>query len=143
MTATEKLLAAHDTLCAEYDCPIGYFAALDPLSELVSSLLSHRTKNADSARAFRALRAEYDTWEAVRDAPTGNVQTLIAACTWPEQKAPRLQAVLRQLTETVGEPLTLDCLAAMNADAARAFLQTLPGVGPKTAAATLSFSTLR
>lgn len=143
MTPREKLLHVHNALCAEYGCPIAYFATLDPLSELVSSLLSHRTKNADSSRAFRALRAKYDTWEAVRDAPVADVQTAIAACTWPEQKAPRVQEVLRILTERLGEPLSLDCLAEMPPTEARAFLETLPGVGPKTSAATLAFSNLR
>ena len=50
-----KALLVNDRLCAEYGCPIPYFHELDPLSELVSSLLSHRTKNADSGRAFRQL----------------------------------------------------------------------------------------
>ena len=52
-----KALLVHERLCAEYGCPIPYFHDLDPLSELVSSLLSHRTRNADSGRAFKELRA--------------------------------------------------------------------------------------
>ena len=70
----EKALRAHAVLCAEYGCPIGYFHDLDPLSELVSSLLSHRTKNRDSGRAFRQLRAAFPSWPAVRDAPVDQVQ---------------------------------------------------------------------
>lgn len=143
MNASEKLLTVHERLCTEYGCPIAYFGDLDPLSELVSSLLSHRTKNADSGRAFRTLRARFATWEAVRDAPLSDVQEVIAPCTWPEQKAPRLQAVLQKLTKSHGEPLSLDFLADMPVTEARAFLETLPGVGPKTSAATLSFSRIR
>ena len=56
-------LEAHRRLCAAYDCPIAYFHDLPPLDELVSSLLSHRTRNADSARAFRALRERFPYWE--------------------------------------------------------------------------------
>ena len=143
LTPPEKLLLVHEKLCAEYECPIAYFHALDPLSELVSSLLSHRTKNADSGRAFRTLGARFASWEAVRDAPVSEVQEAIAPCTWPEQKAPRLQAVLRKLTELHGEPLSLDFLATMPVPEARALLESLPGVGPKTSAATLAFSTIR
>ncbi|MBC7806511.1 MAG: Fe-S cluster assembly protein HesB, partial [Akkermansiaceae bacterium] len=143
MNAGEKLRLVHQRLCEEYGCPIAYFGDLDPLSELVSSLLSHRTKNADSARAFRALRARFESWEAVRDASLADVQEAIAACTWPEQKAPRLQAVLRKITESHGEPLSLDFLADMPVVEARAFLEKMPGVGPKTSAATLSFSRIR
>ncbi|EYD76659.1 Endonuclease III [Rubellimicrobium mesophilum DSM 19309] len=90
-----KALAIHRRLCREYGCPIAYFHDHDPLSELVSALLSHRTRNADSGRAFTALRSRYPTWEALRDAPTAEVETLIRGVTWPEQKAPRIQATLR------------------------------------------------
>ena len=137
-----KALRVHKLLCAEYQCPIAYFHELDPLSELVSSLLSHRTRNADSGRAFRQLRERFPTWEAVRDAPTAEVQETIAACTWPEQKAPRLQEILRIITEQRGS-LSLDFLETMPSDEAREWLQTLPGVGPKTSAAVLAFSRLR
>ena len=138
-----KALLIHERLCGEYGCPIPYFHSLDPLSELVSSLLSHRTKNADSGRAYRQLVAQFPTWEAVRDAPTTDVQSAIAACTWPEQKAPRLQQVLRLIGERRDGNLSLDFLEAMSVPDARAWLEQLPGVGPKTSAATLAFSRLR
>jgi endonuclease-3 len=115
---------------------------MDPLSELVSSLLSHRTRNADSGRAFRALRARFATWDEVRDAPTADLEQAIAAVTWPEQKAPRIQQVLREITRLRGE-LSLDFLAHLTVPEARRWLEALPGVGPKTSAATLLFSRLR
>ena len=139
-TLRDKMLRVHDRLCAAYGCPVPYFHVLDPVSELISSLLSHRTKNADSGRAFQTLRQRFPTWEEVRDAPTADIQAAIAACTWPEQKAPRLQMVLRQLGDG---PLSLDFLAGMTVPEARAWLERLPGVGPKTSAAVLSFSKLR
>ncbi|MDO9017902.1 MAG: Fe-S cluster assembly protein HesB [Deltaproteobacteria bacterium] len=137
----ERALRVHEALCATYHCPIAYFHELDPLSELVSSLLSHRTRNADSGRAFRALRARYPDWTAVRDAPTADVEATIAAATWPEQKAPRIQQVLRLIGERRGG-LSLDFLGELPVPEARAWLEELPGVGPKTSAAVLSFSTL-
>ncbi len=137
-----KALAVHERLCAAYDCPVAYFSDKDPLSELVSALLSHRTKNRDSGRAYDQLRARFPTWETVRDAPTDEVQAAIAPCTWPEQKAPRLQAVLRAVTEERGT-LSLDFLAERPVPEARAWLERLSGVGPKTSAATLLFSRLR
>ena len=141
-TLQAKALRVHELLCAEYKCPIAYFHSLDPLSELVSSLLSHRTRNADSGAAFRQLRARFPTWEAVRDAPVEEVQETIAACTWPEQKAPRLQQILRLITQQRGS-LSLDFLETLSSEAAQSWLQTLPGVGPKTSAAVLAFSRLR
>ncbi len=137
-----KALEVHRRLCPVYGCPIPYFHSLDPLSELVSSLLSHRTRNAESGRAFKALRAHYPDWAALLDADTAKVEALIRGVTWPELKAPRIQAVLAAVRERHGA-LSLDFLADMEPDAARAWLAAIPGVGPKTSAAVLSFSTLR
>ena len=140
-----KALLVHERLCAEYGAPFPFFSTKDPLSELVSALLSHRTKNADSHRAYQTLRAAYSSWEAVRDAPTAAVQHAIRACTWPEQKAPRIQAVLREISARCGTdaPCALDFLAEMPIPEARAWLESISGVGPKTSAATLLFSSLR
>lgn len=138
----DVVLEVHHRLAAVYGSGIKYFHDLDPLSELVSSLLSHRTKNSNSAKAYANLKAAFGSWEAVLDAPTAEVQAAISPCTWPEQKAPRLQEVLRLVTERHGT-LALDFLAGMDVAAARQWLEALPGVGPKTSAAVLSFSSLR
>ncbi|HYW10171.1 MAG TPA: hypothetical protein VE913_24615 [Longimicrobium sp.] len=137
-----RVLAAHERLCAAYGCPIPWFHELDPLSELVSSLLSHRTKNRDSGRAFRQLRERFAEWSEVRDAPVAEVEAAIAPVTWPEQKAPRIQEVLRRIGELRGGELSLDFLETMPVAEARAWLESLPGVGPKTSAAVLLFSRL-
>ncbi len=142
MSLHEKALEIHRRLCRAYGCPIAYFHALDPLSELVSSLLSHRTRNADSGAAFKALRQRFPDWAAVAAAPTAEVQAAIAGVTWPEQKAPRIQSILRAIQAECGT-LSLDFLADLPVEDARAWLERLPGVGPKTSAAVLSFSTLR
>ena len=136
------VLEVHQRLSAVYGSQIKYFHDLDPLSELVSALLSHRTKNRDSGLAFSNLRNIFGSWENVRDAPTDEVQTAIKPCTWPEQKAPRLQQVLQMVTERRGT-LSLDFLADMDVADARKWLEELPGVGPKTSAAVMSFNTLR
>ncbi len=140
-------LWVHARLGAEYGAPFRFFSTKDPLSELVSALLSHRTRNAESHRAYQQLRAALPTWEQVRDAPVADVQALLAPCTWPEQKAPRIQAVLREISRRCGEadrpPCALDFLAELPVPEARAWLESIPGVGPKTSAAVLLFSSLR
>jgi endonuclease-3 len=141
-TLRVKAWMVHQMLCEEYRRPIRYFHEMDPLSELVSSMLSHRTRNVDSGRAFKALRARFPTWVEVRDAPVAEVEEAIAAVTWPEQKAPRIQHILREITRLHGE-LSLDFLSTMSVADARRWLESLPGVGPKTSAATLLFSRLR
>jgi endonuclease-3 len=95
-----------------------------------------------SGAAFRALRERFGTWEAVRDADIAEVEQTISETTWPEQKAPRIQQILRLITERCGS-LSLDFLADLPVAEARAWLETLPGVGPKSSAAVVSFSRLR
>ena len=139
---TAKALEIHRRLCPVYGCPIPYFHSLDPLSELVSSLLSHRTRNADSGRAYKALRARFPNWADLLAAPVDAIEETIRGVTWPELKAPRIQAVLRAVEARHGG-LSLDFLGEMPVDAARAWLEAIPGIGPKTSAAVLSFSVLR
>ncbi|GAB4093572.1 endonuclease III domain-containing protein [Flaviaesturariibacter terrae] len=136
------VLEVHRRLAAVYGSAIRYFHDLDPLSELISALLSHRTRNSQSGLAFRNLQRIFGSWEAVRDAPVAQVEAAISACTWPEQKAPRIQQVLRILSERL-ESLSLDFLEGMDVGEARRWLEDLPGVGPKTSAAVISFSSLR
>ncbi len=139
----QNALLVHERLCAEYDCPIDFFHHYDPLSELVSSILSHRTRNRDSGNAFKALRAKHATWAEVRDAPLAEVEAAIQGVRWPEQKAPRIQAILRTIGERRDGELSLDFLAELTVREARDWLESLTGVGPKTSAATLLFSELR
>jgi endonuclease-3 len=140
-----RALLVHQRLCVAYGCPVPFFGDKDPLSELVSSLLSHRTRNADSQAAYRTLRERFPTWEAVRDAPPAEVEEAVSRCTWPEQKGPRVQAVLNAITASpeAGGVLSLDFLADWEPTRARRWLQAFPGVGPKTSAAVLLFSRLR
>lgn len=136
------MLEVHARLCQEYGAPFPFFRDVDPLTELVGSLLSHRTKNADSGRALMSLKGRFRRWEAVMDAPVGEVQAAISAATWPEQKAPRIQGALRYVKQRK-EELSLAFLADMPPLEAQAWLEAIPGVGPKTSAAVLLFSTLR
>ena len=126
---TPFVLLVHRRLATVYGA-VAYFHDLDPLSELVSSLLSHRTRNSQSARAYRNLKALFPSWEAVRDAPVDQVEEALKPCTWPEQKAPRLQQILSLIGEKKGS-LTLDFLEPLPIAEARAWLEELPGVGPK------------
>ncbi len=138
----ELALVVHSRLCRVYKCPIAYFSQRDPLSELVSAILSHRTRNAASGTAFKALRARFPAWEDVMGADIAAIEAAIAGVTWPEMKAPRIRALLAGIHARVGA-LSLDFLADMAPEEARAWLEAFPGIGPKTSAAVLSFSTLR
>jgi endonuclease-3 len=111
----------------------------DPMSQLVDIILSHRTRDEQTAAAYDNLLQRFGSWEAVRDATTDEVQDAIANVNWPEVKAPRLQAIMRQITEERGE-LNLDFLRDLSVEEGTAWLSRFEGVGPKTAACVLLFS---
>ena len=115
------------------------FSSNDPMSQLVDIILSHRTRDEQTAAAWNNLLKRFGSWEAVRDAPTGEVQETIANVNWPEVKAPRLQKIMRQITEERGN-LDLNFLRELPVEEAAAWLNRFEGVGPKTTAAVLLFS---
>lgn len=140
--AGDLALVVHARLCAVYKCPIPYFSEKEPLSELISALLSHRTRNAASGKAFKSLRARFPTWEEVMRADLSAIEEAIAGVTWPELKAPRIREILSAIDARAGR-LSLDFLADLPPEEARGWLEQFPGIGPKTSAAVLAFSSLR
>ncbi len=112
---------------------------LPPLDELVSTILSQNTNDVNRDRAFAGLRQRFPTWERVRDAPVQEVIEAIRPAGLANQKGPRIQKALQRITEERGE-LSLDFLADLPLEAARAWLLSVDGVGPKTAAIVLLFS---
>lgn len=115
------------------------FSSKDPISMLVDIILSHRTRDEQTAAAWENLLKRFGSWEAVRDAPTAEVQETIANVNFPEVKAPRLQKIMREITEERGN-LNLDFLCELPLSEAAAWLNRFDGVGPKTTACVLLFS---
>jgi endonuclease-3 len=112
---------------------------LPPLDELVSTILSQNTNDTNRDRAFEALREQFPSWEAVRDADSNRVIEAIRIAGLANQKGPRIQQVLQQITAEQGS-LNLEYLRDMPRDEGRANLLRFKGVGPKTAAIVLLFS---
>jgi endonuclease III len=112
---------------------------LPPLDELVSTVLSQNTNDNNRDVAFERLRQRFPDWEAVRDAAENDVIDAIRPAGLANQKGPRIQAILRQITDQRGR-LELDFLREMDVDEARQWLESFKGVGPKTAAIVLLFS---
>jgi endonuclease-3 len=134
----EKALRIHRRLLAEYGEPV-WHPHHEPLDELVLTILSQNTSDANSGRAYAQLRARYPTWEAVMAADTAALAETIRSGGLGQMKAPRIQKALRRIQEERGE-LSLDFLADMEPEAARRWLLALDGVGPKTAAIVLLFA---
>jgi endonuclease III len=113
----------------------------DALGGLIATVLSQHTSDVNSARAYAHLIDTFPTWEQTRDAPVAAVAEAIRQGGLARTKAERIQQILRELTSQLGDaPLTLDAVGRMPLDDALTYLQTLPGVGPKTAACVLLFS---
>jgi endonuclease III len=119
--------------------PLTWPNPLPPVEELISTILSQNTNDANRDRAFRGLRERFPAWEDLLVAPTVVIEDAIRPAGLGPQKAPRIREVLRRIFAERGR-LELDFLRRMPPSEARAWLRRLPGVGPKTAAIVLLFS---
>ena len=133
-----RALKIHNTLLQAFGEPI-WRNPLPAIDELVSTILSQNTNDVNRDRGFNALRAKLPTWESVRDAKVQDVIAAIRPAGLANQKGPRIQQVLRAITEERGS-LDLNFLADLPVEEARAWLTKFNGVGPKTAAIVLCFS---
>ncbi len=112
---------------------------LDGMSELVWTILSQHTSDLNAGRAFEALVRRFPKWDEVLTAPTDLLVSVIRGGGLAQQKAPRIQEVLRVVLDLTGG-FDISFLAEMPLPQAKAWLQALPGVGPKTAGVVLAFA---
>ena len=133
-----RAVKIHEKLIEAFGEPL-WRTPLPAIDELVSTILSQNTNDINRDRGFHALRAKLPTWEEVRDANPEEVIEAIRPAGLANQKGPRIQQVLRSITEERGS-LNLDFLAGLPVEEARAWLTKFNGVGPKTAAIVLCFS---
>lgn len=133
-----KTLEVHRRLVGVFGTPERR-GHLDPVSELVSTILSQNTSDTNRDRAFARLRARFPNWEAVRDGDVRAIREAIRPAGLSEVKAPRIKQALKTISEAQGR-LSLDFLNDMSVDEAKAWLTAIKGVGPKTAAIILLFS---
>ena len=134
----QRAVKIHERLLEFYGEPI-WRNPLPAIDELVSTILSQNTNDINRDRAFNALRAKFSTWEQVRDANTIDIIEAIRPAGLANQKGPRIQQVLRSITEERGS-LDLSFLKDLTVEEARIWLTKFNGVGPKTAAIVLCFS---
>ncbi|MBL8097208.1 MAG: endonuclease III [Anaerolineales bacterium] len=114
-------------------------SSLTAVDELVATVLSQNTSDINSGRAFGQLLERYGSMEAVRDADPAELIATIRPAGLANQKGPRIQAVLRAITEARGT-LDLKFLRKLTPAEGRAWLTQFNGVGPKTASIVLLFA---
>ena len=133
-----KMIEIDRRLATAYGQP-EYPPHLDPISQLVGTILSQNTNDRNRDLAFDRLRSRLPTWAEVRDADLGLVVDAIRPAGLANQKGPNIQEALRTITRERGK-LDLDFLGDWPVDKAKAWLSSIKGVGPKTAAIVLLFS---
>lgn len=134
----ERAQAVYDRLAESFGLP-EWNDPSPPLDELVNTILSQNTNDRNRDLAYNNLRAAFSTWEAVRDAPAEAVIEAIRPAGLANQKGPRIQTVLRQISTERGS-LDLNFLYDLTPEEAFAWLMQFKGVGPKTASIVLQFS---
>jgi endonuclease III len=112
-----------------------------PIGQLVKSVISSRTRDAVSLAAFGRLRTRFGNAAGIAAADRWAVERTIADVTFPDVKAGRLIEALRRIGKERPD-YRLDHLAGLPIAGALADLERFPGVGRKTAASVLNFSTL-
>lgn len=118
---------------------VEHWEKLPPLDELIATILSQNTSNANSDAAFARLKHRFPDWESVRTAKTRTIAAAIRVAGLSRLKAPRIKLILEQLARERGT-MSLDFLCTMTDDQALTWLRKLKGVGPKTAACVLLFA---
>lgn len=114
---------------------------MDPVSQLIKAVISGRTYDEVSWAAFIRLRAAYPDWAVLTLAGQDDIEPVIDPVTFADDKARRLPILIRVIILKRGA-LELDFLQDEPLDEAMDWLMRLPGVGVKSAAAALNFSTL-
>jgi len=128
-----RLRKIRDRLRAEYGRPVPR-PHRAPIDELVLTVLSQNTSDRNRDVAHSRLRERFESWDEVRDAPLEELEEAIRPGGLAPTKAVRIQRMLQALEDG------LDWLEDAPVEEARAYLESLPGVGRKTAACVLLFS---
>ena len=95
----------------------------DPFRVLVSTVLSQRTKDANTAKASKKLFSEYSTPKKISEAPIEEIERLIRKSGFYRVKARYIKGIAQRIVEDFDgkTPESVDDLVS------------LPGVGRKTA----------
>jgi endonuclease-3 len=112
---------------------------LEPVDELILTILSQNTSDVNSRRAFKSLTSAFSGWDEVAHAPAAKIAESIRAGGLARVKSGYIKKVLQYL-EKNARGYDLRFLKDMEPGAARDWLTRLPGVGMKTASCVLLFS---
>ncbi len=110
-----------------------------PIFELILTVLSQHTSDHNSGEAMHHLLKTFPNWQSVLDSPVGTLEEAIRPGGLAPTKSKRIHQILTDI-KRLQPDFNLDFLADQPLEEARAWLTSLPGVGPKTAACVLLFA---
>lgn len=111
----------------------------NPLSELLFILCSLQTNEELYQSTYASLRARFPTFRQLADAQEDEIVAVIAHGGLSRQKARTIREILSRLESDFGDP-TLSPLRAMSDTECEHYLESLPGVGRKTARCVMMYS---
>ncbi len=109
-----------------------------PTDELIGTILSQNTTDTNSARAFAALKQRFPDIRELLHVPREELENTIRSCGLARTKAQYISTTLARFWQDQRD-LEGHFLCAWPLEQARAYLTSLPGIGPKTAACVLMF----
>ncbi len=112
---------------------------IDPVRNLVLTILSQNTTDANRDRAYENLMKRYPTLPGLAAARASELEEAIRTGGLANAKSKSILGALARIKEE-GGGYSLDFLRGMPLPRARAYLTSLPGVGVKTANILLLFS---
>jgi len=104
-------------------------------------VLSQNTSDVNRDRAWASMKGAFPRWSDVLSARPEALEASIRIGGLAKTKAPRIQAILREILEREGR-ISLSKLNRMSDGEVAEYLGGLPGIGPKTIACVLAFSSL-
>lgn len=111
----------------------------DPVGELVRTILSQNTSDANRDQAYKRLRMKFPQWEDLLIARTTSIQAAIKPGGLAAIKAPRIKKILKEIDRENGG-IDLSELKRKTVSQGMEYLMSFNGVGEKTAACVLLFS---
>ena len=139
LTGTRKIRYIIKALESAYGIPRPDPDKVDPLDELILTILSQNTNDLNRDRAFRNLRERFPAWKDVAQAKTSSIEAAIRVGGLAEQKSRRIKAALGWVKRRFGD-YSLEGLKGLPSHEVYNMLTSLEGVGPKTASIVLLFS---
>jgi endonuclease III len=138
MSTIERVKKINKLLEREYGKKI-WKSDGDPLSVLISTILSQNTSDTNSQKSYASLRRTFGSWSKVAEAPVLRIAKAIQSGGLSNVKAERIKDILNQI-RSERRSLSLSFLRKWNKEEIEPYLKSFKGVGDKTIACVLLFS---